>query len=226
MTPNFGGSTPDPGVTINGLRLLQRTNGVWIAVDERRAPGDQTVFFDKAREKVEEWMRHPEGTNDQRWTVTLTKEDVDHIKSVAAARNKVQREAGSHDGAVMDSQQVDLVGAAGEYAVVRLMNLPWLGEIKSYVEWLAYRETGADVGEFEVKTTKHPHGRLFVRRTGAWYARRAYILARIQKTRVTLAGWAYGEDIKRPENLWDPGHGEPAYYLPNEKLRPMESLGV
>lgn len=47
----------DPEVRIGALRLMQRTDGKWIAVDERRAPGDRTVFVDKERSVVERWMR-------------------------------------------------------------------------------------------------------------------------------------------------------------------------
>lgn len=51
----------DPEVTIGGLRLLQRTDSDWIAVDEALPPGRRTVFRDPDRRVVERWMKDKAG---------------------------------------------------------------------------------------------------------------------------------------------------------------------
>ena len=47
----------DPEVRIGALRLLQRTDGKWIAVDEKLPPGEQAVRMSDDREVVERWMK-------------------------------------------------------------------------------------------------------------------------------------------------------------------------
>jgi hypothetical protein len=38
-----GAIVPDPGITFGSFRVLQRTDQVWIVIDERRPIGKRTV---------------------------------------------------------------------------------------------------------------------------------------------------------------------------------------
>jgi hypothetical protein len=53
---------PDPGIVHGSFRVLQRTDGVYIVVDQRRPPGDRTIarFHGGKGKKVEEIRREAE----------------------------------------------------------------------------------------------------------------------------------------------------------------------
>ena len=51
----------DPETRIGALRLLQRTDGDWIAVDESLPPGRRTVQKHADREALEGWMKAQAG---------------------------------------------------------------------------------------------------------------------------------------------------------------------
>lgn len=46
----------DPNVIIGPFKLLQRTDGKWLAFDDRQPLGKMDVFVDKDRKTVEDWM--------------------------------------------------------------------------------------------------------------------------------------------------------------------------
>jgi hypothetical protein len=159
------------------------------------------------------------------WTVTLTNEQLERIKSVSLARNATNRSASNPDGAIIDSLTADEIGAVGEEAVSTVMKLPWDGKHFSFEEWLEWRKSGSDVSGLEVKCTKHPKGRLWVREHEKVKLEAPYILVKADKLpEVTLAGWAYGKEIKQ-DMYWEEGlYGKPVYYIPNNKLHPMDDL--
>lgn len=41
---------PDPGIRRGALRVLPRTDGRWIVIDERRPVGDRTVALELSRD--------------------------------------------------------------------------------------------------------------------------------------------------------------------------------
>jgi len=159
------------------------------------------------------------------WTIILTDEQLARIKSVSLARNATNRGASNPDGAVIDSLTADEVGAIGEEAVSSIMKLEWDGKHFSFEDWLEWRKSGGDVSGLEVKCTKHPKGRLWVREYEKVKLNAPYILVKADRLpEVTLAGWAYGKEIKQDIN-WEEGlYGKPVYYIPTNKLHPMDDL--
>ena len=79
----------------------------------------------------------------------------------------------------------------------------------------------ADLGNgIEIRSTERPNGCLLLHDTCKDDT--PYVLAVINQLTITLVGWIYARDGKRPE-LWR--EGDPAcYYVPQSELRPMEDL--
>lgn len=62
----FGNNYPDPGVEFGSFRVLPRTDGGYVIVDVRRAPGKRTVGkkfqkLEEATRVAEEWHKAGHG---------------------------------------------------------------------------------------------------------------------------------------------------------------------
>jgi hypothetical protein len=159
------------------------------------------------------------------WEVELSKEDLDEIRAAATARQSTNRGAKNRDGAVMASYKADYIGAIGEKGLSLIMKKDWDGKHFTFEQWLAWRKSGADVSGLEAKCTDHPRGRLWLRDEKTWHPDRPYVLLKADRLpKVVAVGWAFGKEIYQPK-YWEEGkYGKPCYYLPNDKLHPMEEL--
>lgn len=113
--------------------------------------------------------------------------------------------------------QMDLLGAAGEMAVAAHL----------HIKHLLYRETKPQRGSydlpwFDVKTSSRDWGNLIVQLDGP--REMNYVLVTIEKRQITIRGWAHSSEVMRPEYIADPKGGRRAYFFPQEKLRPMDTL--
>ena len=95
--------------------------------------------------------------------LTLSKEDINIAHGVALKRNGSQRSASRKDGVVMDSSlSADLIGAQGELAVSKALDLPWDGKWLPISIWDTWKINGNDVSNLEVRSTKYSTGRLIL----------------------------------------------------------------
>lgn len=125
-------------------------------------------------------------------------------------------------GKVVDRQmgkqspwEIDMDGMIGEYCVAKAFNLcPDLT--------VSVRHGGKDLETFngrsiDVKSTQYKNGRLLCTLTKEQEPCDIYVLAIVDDSGATIAGWAKKEDIFKEENIEDLGHGE-GYALSQEKL--------
>lgn len=105
-----------------------------------------------------------------------------------------------------------------ERAVAKLLNLNWHASINTF------RDGVPDVGgaievryrreSFELKVKSDDHDD------------RYYVLVRGALPHYEVIGWIKGKDAKRPEWWKNPGDHKPAFFVPDEHLRPVSELAV
>lgn len=127
---------------------------------------------------------------------------------IQAGRNHTRGETTKNDW----QRHVD--GALAELAVAQYLDLFWDGKVGLI--------TAGDVGSIEVRTTHHVSGRLIVHDDDPDDAR--FVLVTGCNGTYDLRGWIAGMDGKRDEYRDDPKGGRPAYFVPQDRLRPMTEL--
>lgn len=152
--------------------------------------------------------------------VELTPEEVAKARRGGARRAR-NVEHCSHDPSNGNGGHFDrhTTGALGEVAVAK-----WLG-----VEWnptcTLERDSWkrGDAGGLEVRTTRHPYGRLLVLPHNS--DSRPFVLVRLRRNdQAVLAGWILGSSAKRPEFWKELQPGRPCYVVPPTALNPMRTL--
>jgi len=113
--------------------------------------------------------------------------------------------------------EIHLLGAAGEMAVASYLNM------KDCLYKEIQAQPGAeDLPGIDVKTRSKKHYDLIVQKREN--PNKKFILVTIEKGETLIHGWCYGRDAMKEEFWADPARGRPAYFFPQEKLRPMEEL--
>lgn len=108
----------------------------------------------------------------------------------------------------------DINGACGELAVARWLNVFWSGQLGNY--------RARDVGPLQVRTARRDTGRLVLHDRDA--DDHVFVLVTGEAPDYTLRGWIVAADGKVPEYWEDPSTGRPAYFVPQDALRPMAEL--
>jgi hypothetical protein len=127
---------------------------------------------------------------------------------------------GRNGGAWQGSKALDihLLGAAGEVAVASYLGM------KEHL----FKETEARRGSddlpsgIDVKTRSKTSYDLIVQKNEN--ARKKFVLVTIECQKTFLHGWCYGHEAMEEKYWADPARGRPAYFVPKEHLRPMETL--
>lgn len=105
-----------------------------------------------------------------------------------------------------------MLGAAGEIAVARLLGRYWGGDVCTFKR--------ADIGtSVQVRTRSRDDYDLIVRHDDA--DGDVFILVTGSLSRLTVRGWVYGHEAKRPEYLAPHGGRPEAYFVPQSALRPV-----
>ena len=157
--------------------------------------------------------------------VTLTPGEVAHAKRIGASRQRMHEEAGHADAKVMRTSgaSVHVLGALGELAVARALGLRWDGAFFPDAEWQAWRVNGHDVSSLEVRSTPRAGGRLLIQRDDEDHA--PFVLVRGHAhPQYEVVGWLWGGEGKRAEWWRDVGYGRPCFFVPNERLLPLDRL--
>jgi hypothetical protein len=137
------------------------------------------------------------------------------------AVNEAQGLRGRNGGAWKGSKALDihLLGAAGEVAVASYLGL------KEHL----FKETKAkrgsdDLPGIDVKTRSSARYDLIVQRQSD--PNKKFLLVTIENRQTLLHGWIHGGEAMQ-EKFWaDPAGGRPAYFVPKEYLRPIDTLVV
>lgn len=141
------------------------------------------------------------------WTAAI----VGCMRQISNLKDRLHHKYGANNAL---SWQMHIEGAMGEAAVAKLLDRWWSGALGD--------RTAADVGELQVRTTSRRTGRLIVHPGERDLD--IFILVICDPPRFMVPGWIYGSDAKS-ELFWtDPQGGRPAYFVPQNRLKPMELL--
>jgi hypothetical protein len=127
---------------------------------------------------------------------------------------------GRNGGAWQGSKALDihLLGAAGEVAVASYLGM----KEHLFKETEARRGSDDLPGGIDVKTRSKASYDLIVQRQSD--PNKKFVLVTIENQQTLIHGWCYGHEALQ-ERFWaDPARGRPAYFMPKECLRPMETL--
>lgn len=112
--------------------------------------------------------------------------------------------------------QYHILGAVGELAVAKRLNVFWSGTIGRV-------DAPGDVGPLQVRTGTGDTYRLCIYPRDPDGAR--FVLVVGLPPHVRVVGWLFGRDGKREEWWCDPtGKGRPAYFVPQAALHPLDTL--
>ena len=150
-------------------------------------------------------------------TVTLTKIElmvaglVGSMRSVSSMGRLVQKKYSN------ESQwQIDGDGAAAEMAFAKWMNVYYEPTVNTF--------KAPDVGVLQIRSTRHEHGKLIIRSKDV--KDEAFVLVVNRVPEFDIVGWIQGSDAKQDKYLYDPNNiNSPAWFVPQDALRPMEELG-
>ncbi len=112
---------------------------------------------------------------------------------------------------------IHIEGAAGELAVAEALQIPWDATVNTF-------KSVADLSKnLEVRTASKSTYRLIVRPDDK--DDRIFILAlRLAPTKFRVVGWLPAHEAKKPEWLKDYNGRPPAYFVPQDKLSPIDTL--
>jgi hypothetical protein len=110
--------------------------------------------------------------------------------------------------------QIDIIGAIGEYAVAKYLNVYW--EPATIIDKLD--DLPGDVAHYQVRSTCHRNGHLIIHQADRPQA--PFILAVIDNNKIELPGWIYGHEAQHLGELRD--HGD--RWVHQNKLHPMDRL--
>jgi hypothetical protein len=112
----------------------------------------------------------------------------------------------------------EVIGVCGEIAVAKLGKFYFVPGLN---EFHIVPDVFRDV---EVRSTDRYDGCLVIRDNDV--LERRFILAIVNGSDVVLAGWIYGTEGAKSEYLRNPNNHVPAWFIPINKLRPMETFNV
>lgn len=159
-----------------------------------------------------------QNARNQMTSITLSPDEVAVCHLIGRSRSMIARAANVKDAKVgdQDGAWADVMGVMGEYAFAKIFNcFPDIG--------LSPRSGSCDGTyqgwRYDIKSTTYQDGRLLCT-TKDNEDVDIYILAIVDEPKVTLAGFATKEDLRKDENLTDLGHGV-GYALTQNKLKPF-----
>lgn len=121
----------------------------------------------------------------------------------------------THPNAAEDGWTYQIEGFAGEIAFCAALEI--------FCPFRVGAMSLPDVGIVEVRTMREHHFDLKVKLGANDETPHALVTGRIPQFRVH--GWVYGREAKRKEWVRDfQDRGQPAYYVPQRALRPLEEL--
>lgn len=151
--------------------------------------------------------------------VTLTAEQMSVAVGVAVLRHLESfaqglKNAHGLDGDWRKTLLADIDGSAAEKAYCLFRGIRWTGGVNTF--------HGADAGRAtQVRHTRNPRGSLIVRE--ADNQDHFYVLMVGVPPVFRVAGFIRGRDARRPEWLKSPNDREPAWFVPQDQLKPFKT---
>lgn len=151
--------------------------------------------------------------------VTLTRDEWLMAAMVGVTRNISSRMNGktvaySHEK--LWSRHIE--GACGEAAFAKWLRVPWSASVDTYKD-------GGDVLDIQVRTRSQDHFDLNIRDIDAPHFDDPFVLVTGRAPAFAIIGWVYGREAKTLGVWADYGnYGKPCWWVPQSKLRPMDTL--
>lgn len=105
-------------------------------------------------------------------------------------------------------------GAMGEMAFAKSEQLYWDGSVDTFKR--------PDVGGIYVRTRSRPEYELLIREDDPDNA--PFVLVRGQEGCYDIVGWMWSQEAKQPSWQHDYGNREPAWFVPDRYLQPIDTL--
>ena len=153
--------------------------------------------------------------------VTLTMTEWHHaaqtalLRMVVSAAQKLNH-ASTYERTWSERMAEEMTGAAGEVAVAKVLGAFFVGSVNTF-----HRVPDCIAGT-EVRATERDNGCLILRDNDP--DDRRYVLVVGSAPKLRIAGWLVGADGKRPEFLRNPHGHRPAWFVPQDNLRPWAEL--
>jgi len=149
--------------------------------------------------------------------LVLKPDEIQICQLIGRMRSLIARNNGVIDAKIgnQDGSEADVIGMMAEYGFAKLMNVfPDLG--------LSPRSGSPDGvmpsgNRYDIKSSKHQKARL-LSTLKVNPDVDVYVLCIVDSTSLDYKGWAWKEDLIKPENIINLGHGE-GYALDQDKLR-------
>ena len=158
-------------------------------------------------------------------TISLTADDFSVACHLAAERTieslRQNRTDTLYDKTWDHAYHIHLLGSCGEIALAKFL---W-----TYPQWTVCEFSGMrsdlSLGPFNVEVRHRSRHDWDLKVVEKDPDERVYVLTTGLPPDITVVGWLYGYEAKLPEYLKDYGeHGKPAYFIPQDRLRPIEEL--
>lgn len=153
-------------------------------------------------------------------TIILTEEDILNLEEqtvfarteARVNHRKVAYGASEEENKILE---ISKQGYAGEAAVCKFQGIHYKHQL-----------FGIDTGKFEVRTTKYKTGRLILHPKDRDNCIFILVIGNIfENNSFDLVGWIMGKEGKQAQYWIDPtGRNRYAFFVPQEKLNPMEEL--
>ncbi len=166
--------------------------------------------------------------------IYITETEVKKAVDLAKARYNSNRKANNPKIEMYDSKVPyygDVIGMLGEIAVAKYLGVDIENHdfVYEQSEFSKIKEDINDVLDYEVRSTHYSTGKLIIKdKDLKANANTPFILSRVEMdlecgdAKVTLVGWYYAKDAINPD--WEKTVYTTAYYVPNDKLHPLDSL--
>lgn len=161
--------------------------------------------------------------------IELTDHEIRFIENIArkwalnAREMKLRDMARSPD---TSSEEIQIVGAAGEYVVHRTTRLPWNLLVDPVSFYANRKKRNPDLGEdVQVRTVTKPSNKLLLRRKDP-SPHRYVLVDGSSYPKLMIVGWMDGFTVKREgvyTSWWAPQY-KPVYLFPRDELHPMENF--
>lgn len=123
-----------------------------------------------------------------------------------------KREAHGYKG--NDGWQIQIEGALGEIAVAKFLNIYWDSSVNTWKT--------EDLKGIQVRTRSEHHYDLIIRKDDSEES--LYILVTGRYGKYNIRGWMEGSKCKDPQWIQTYAHREPAFFVPQKVLNPMDNL--
>ena len=144
--------------------------------------------------------------------VTLTPAEMSDATDIGERRNRVAVAAGiqSKYGAGRDDARLHILGAMGECAFCKQLNIPWPRYINTY-------KHKPNVGEYDVQCRSEAHYELMVRPDNNMDWKYVLVLGP-RPPLFEIVGWKWGRDAQRDDWLKSYGGRPAAWFVPQGSL--------